>query len=204
MDPADLGSRHQDIIRLNSQSGKGGMAWTLYHELSIELPKGLQFEFSKLVKRASETAGGIIPAPDVANLFLKRYFISDPDPRIISAKAEQLNRSEVQIDASEAEGATRTGATRSINALVKMQGQHQMLQGEGSTVTDALSNALAETSIGRLIFRVSESLETMLFVECQSPRSQRSSWGLRRPHRLEAPELLAALSATLVFYSISM
>ncbi|KKY33119.1 putative 2-isopropylmalate synthase [Diaporthe ampelina] len=91
MDPEDLGSSHDSIIRLNSQSGKGGVAWTLAQELSLhQVPRGMQLEFSRAVKRASELAGGIVSPRDVADLFLERYFVSVPDPRIRSASVERV------------------------------------------------------------------------------------------------------------------
>lgn len=56
MDPQDLGLSRDDIIRVNSQSGKGGVAWTLSNELHVDLPRGLQLQFSKTVKEASEAS----------------------------------------------------------------------------------------------------------------------------------------------------
>ena len=85
VDPYDLGSNYEAIIRVNSQSGKGGVAWTLLHELQIQLPKGLQMHSSKVVNQAPETTDDILSPTEVKEPFLKRYHISEPDPRILSA-----------------------------------------------------------------------------------------------------------------------
>lgn len=218
MDPADLGANHDDIIRLNSQSGKGGVAWTLSHQLHVQLPKGLQLVFSKILKRASEVACGTISPPDVASLFLKRYFVSDPDPRILSAKVEEVSgsqRSGHGVDESGVNGhavtanglSTYETLTISVDAVVDFQGGERALRGQGSTVTAALSNALTESSIANVVFNVTKSgidsalefSETMLFVECESREGdKRSTWGVRRSHDHNVSELLAALSAILV------
>lgn len=212
MDPADLGLSHYDIIRLNSQSGKGGVAWTLFHELHVQIPKGLQFEFSKLVKEASEMAGGIISPAEVANMFVKRYFISEPDPRIITAKVEGLDKFEMNGSTGNGKEMASSGIstatdTKEVEFLVKMRGREHMVRGRGSTVIHALSNALMGLSMGSVRFNVSTydikstsgALETMLFVECQSSDSKQSSWGVRRSHDHDVSELLAALSAILVW-----
>jgi 2-isopropylmalate synthase len=213
MDPADLGSSHDNIIRLNSQSGKGGVAWTLFQELHVQVPKGLQLDFSKAVKRASEMAGGIISPPDVANLFVKQYFLSDPDPRIIAATVEELGGSEIYVNATngkrDAFNSVSDGTVvQAVESLVRFQGREQTLRGEGSSVTNALSNALAEASIGDVTFKVSEcnnksasgGLDTLVFVECQSPYSEQPSWGVRRLRDHGVSVLLAALSAILVLF----
>ncbi|ROW04908.1 hypothetical protein VPNG_07043 [Cytospora leucostoma] len=211
MDPADLGSRHDDIIRLNSQSGKGGVAWTLFHALHIRVPKGLQLEFSKVVKSASEMTGGIISPPDVGRLFVKHYFISEPDPRIVSAKVKELGASETNGHAVNGKSGTSNAITtatsiKAVEFLVNIQGRQQTLQGQGPTVTIALSNALAGTSFGRVTFNVSEgksespsseALGTILYVECYSPVSKQYSWGVRRAQDSGVSQLLAALSAAL-------
>lgn len=217
MDPADLGANHDDIIRLNSQSGKGGVAWTLSHQLHVQLPKGLQLEFSKVVKRASEVACGTISPPDVASLFLKRYFVSDPDPRILSAKVEEVNGSNSNGHGLNGIGVNGQAITEnslsthetlaiSVDAVVNFQGIEKTLRGRGSTVTAALSNALSEASIANVKFSVSKSAidlalgisETVLFVKCESLDNKRSSWGVRGLHDRNVSEILAALSATLV------
>lgn len=220
MDPEDLGSSHDGIIRLNSQSGKGGVAWTLAQQLSLhQVPRGLQLEFSLAVKKASELAGGIVSPPAVANLFLKRYFVSVPDPRIKSAGVEHVggrqaaNGVNVDGDCPATSGATprASGDIMAVNCVLAIQGREHTLQGFGSTVADSLTNALSEVFSGDFAFNTSAygvpsppgALETMLFVECQPPGGGPATWGVRRATLgrdgdRDHAELLAALSSALV------
>ncbi|KAH9998193.1 hypothetical protein F4779DRAFT_165936 [Xylariaceae sp. FL0662B] len=213
MDPQDLGLSHDDIIRLNSQSGKGGVAWTLSHELHVELPKGLQLQFSKVVKAASETSGGIISSADVASLFLQQYFVSEPDPRILSAEVRQVNGSENHGYTSngtngEASGVLEYTANKSVDALINIKGRKQRLEGKGPDVISALTNALTATPIGSVKFHVSRchvnpalgEMKTLVVVECQSGNSMQPGWGVRSSDSPDLSELLAALSSLLVHF----
>jgi len=73
IDPADLGRSYQEIIRINSQSGKGGIAYLVEQALSTQIPRWLQVEFSKIVQIKSEKTGNEILAGDVVKLFQSQY-----------------------------------------------------------------------------------------------------------------------------------
>ncbi|KAI0528334.1 hypothetical protein GGR58DRAFT_496299 [Xylaria digitata] len=191
MDPEDLGSSHMDIIRLNSQSGKGGVAWTLFHELHIELPKGLQHHFSKIVKTASESNNGTIPPASVAKLFLEHYFVSEKDPRILSGVVKQIRGPEDEHI--------------KVDALAEIEGKRIQLQGTGSDVISALTSSLKASSIGNITFHVTncvtnsqlEDVKGMIAVECRLGDGITSSWGVRNASDGAVSELMAALSSVL-------
>jgi 2-isopropylmalate synthase, yeast type len=69
IDPTDVGRSYQEVIRVNSQSGKGGMAYTLEQEYGLALPRWLQVEFSPIVQRFAEEDGGVIDAEAMKQLF---------------------------------------------------------------------------------------------------------------------------------------
>ncbi|MDN6318429.1 MAG: 2-isopropylmalate synthase [Marinobacter sp.] len=73
IDPFDLGRRYEEVVRINSQSGKGGVAYILERDYNISLPRWLQIEFSKVVQRAAETNGGEIDSMAIHSLFERRY-----------------------------------------------------------------------------------------------------------------------------------
>jgi 2-isopropylmalate synthase len=73
IDPFDLGRRYEEVVRINSQSGKGGVAYVLERDYNISLPRWLQIEFSKVVQGAAETNGGEIDSMAIHNLFEQRY-----------------------------------------------------------------------------------------------------------------------------------
>ena len=73
IDPFDVGRRYEEVVRINSQSGKGGVAYVLERDYNISLPRWLQIEFSKMVQREAETNGGEIDSLTIHRLFEQRY-----------------------------------------------------------------------------------------------------------------------------------
>ncbi|MGO1750361.1 MAG: 2-isopropylmalate synthase [Marinobacter sp.] len=73
IDPFDLGRKYEEVVRINSQSGKGGVAYILERDYNISLPRWLQIEFSKVVQKAAETNGGEIDSIAIHSLFEQRY-----------------------------------------------------------------------------------------------------------------------------------
>jgi 2-isopropylmalate synthase len=69
IDPRDVGRSYQEVIRVNSQSGKGGIAYTLEQEFGLALPRWLQVEFSPIVQKFAEQAGGVVNAESMKDLF---------------------------------------------------------------------------------------------------------------------------------------
>lgn len=79
IDPFDVGRRYEEVVRINSQSGKGGVAYVLERDYNISLPRWLQIEFSKVVQREAETDGGEIDSHTIHRLFEERYLRILPD-----------------------------------------------------------------------------------------------------------------------------
>jgi 2-isopropylmalate synthase len=73
VDPQDLGRNYEAIIRVNSQSGKGGVAYLLKKDHAIDLPRQLQIEFSRIVQARTDAEGGELSGDDVWNIFQDEY-----------------------------------------------------------------------------------------------------------------------------------
>ncbi|HBE71718.1 MAG TPA: 2-isopropylmalate synthase [Planctomycetaceae bacterium] len=73
IDPADIGRQYDPVIRVNSQSGKGGVAFLVEHELGFRLPRRLQVAFSKVIQRITDSSGVEISAAEVAKHFVATY-----------------------------------------------------------------------------------------------------------------------------------
>ncbi len=73
IDPMDLGRSYEAVIRVNSQSGKGGIAYLLENEFGLELPRRLQIEFSQVVQAVMDTSGKELTAQDLFALFQATY-----------------------------------------------------------------------------------------------------------------------------------
>ena len=77
IDPQDLGRSYDAVIRVNSQSGKGGMAYLLEQEYGLQLPRRLQIEFSRVIQQAVDRSGKEIVAGDIHTLFQQEYLGRD-------------------------------------------------------------------------------------------------------------------------------
>jgi 2-isopropylmalate synthase len=73
IDPRDVGRSYEEVIRINSQSGKGGAAWMLEQHLGLRPPRWLQVEFARAVQRAAEASGGELTSLAIERLFREEY-----------------------------------------------------------------------------------------------------------------------------------
>ncbi|MFF1541974.1 2-isopropylmalate synthase [Microbacterium sp. NPDC058269] len=79
IDPADIGRDYDAVIRVNSQSGKGGIAYLLETEYGIELPRRLQIDFARYVQRHTDTTGAEVTAAELRQVFEEAYLPADTD-----------------------------------------------------------------------------------------------------------------------------
>lgn len=77
LDPKDIGRTYEAVIRVNSQSGKGGAAWIILRSLELDLPRGLQVAFSKVVQDAAELKGRELKSDELVELFETEYFVQE-------------------------------------------------------------------------------------------------------------------------------
>ncbi|MBA3771913.1 MAG: 2-isopropylmalate synthase [Ramlibacter sp.] len=128
LDPKDLGRSYEAVIRVNSQSGKGGISYLLESEFGLELPRRLQIEFSQVVQSVMDATGKELTAPDLFDLFEREYGV-----RSIPAPQHQL--------LEEAPGAA--GKLVRLKADVEVAGRGFSIQGAGNGPIDAFVEALA-------------------------------------------------------------
>ncbi|MDQ2821647.1 MAG: 2-isopropylmalate synthase [Pseudomonadota bacterium] len=145
IDPADLGRSYDAVIRVNSQSGKGGMAYLLEQEFGLQLPRRLQIEFSRAVQKVADASGREVAAADIHAIFQSEYF-DQVTPFAYSAHkmVEDSSQEEsVQIDLSLTENgqpiARKGGGNGPIDAFVhalgldiKLMDYHEHAIGSGA------------------------------------------------------------------------
>ena len=124
IDPKHTGRTYEAIIRVNSQSGKGGVAYLLSAEHGLELPRAMQVEFSKRVQELTEASGTEISPAQIWDVFSTTYLPENPILQLLS--------SEVSADQRH---------TRIFAQLV-VNGQHVTVKGEGNGPIDALMAGL--------------------------------------------------------------
>src|SRR5205814_6341979 len=73
IDPADIGREYREVIRVNSQSGKGGVAYLLESEFGMELPKDMQREFGPIANDAVDALGREVTAAELRSMFWREY-----------------------------------------------------------------------------------------------------------------------------------
>jgi len=127
IDPADLGRSYDAVIRVNSQSGKGGMAYLLEQEYGLALPRRLQIEFSRAIQRQADATGKEIVATDIYTIF----------------KTEYLDRSAPYVYRAHrmAEDSSHRESIK-IEIDIERDGQTSTLRGTGNGPIDAFINAL--------------------------------------------------------------
>ncbi|KAM9927670.1 hypothetical protein OXX59_002370 [Metschnikowia pulcherrima] len=132
IDPADIGRTYEAIIRINSQSGKGGSAWVILKNLELDLPKGLQVDFSKSVQRQAESKGQELSNSELCDLFKKQYFIAHESNDDASSFYYNL------VDYS----LTKSGGVRTIEVDITVAGAPKRISGTGNGPISAFSDAI--------------------------------------------------------------
>lgn len=127
IDPADLGRSYDAVIRVNSQSGKGGMAYLLEQEYGLSLPRRLQIEFSRAVQAHADATGKEIAAEDIYAIFSQEYLAQS------APYCYQGHR--MLEDSSHAQGVQ-------IDIDIVQQGKPVSMRGVGNGPIDAFINAL--------------------------------------------------------------
>ncbi|NGM90877.1 2-isopropylmalate synthase, partial [Parapusillimonas sp. SGNA-6] len=128
IDPKDVGRSYEAVIRVNSQSGKGGIAYLLESEYGLELPRRLQMEFSQSVQRVMDVDGKELTAVDLWQLFEREYRIQDetgPQHRVLEEQGEGADASVV------------------LRADLPWDGEIRKIEGRGNGPIDAFIQALA-------------------------------------------------------------
>ena len=128
IDPADVGRTYEAIIRVNSQSGKGGVAYIMQSDYQLDLPRDLQVEFSRVVQDVTDASGAEITSPEIWSLFEREYLeISSPLEFV-----EYLS----MPDSESPDG-------RRLTATVRLHGEEKTVEGRGNGPIAAFVNALA-------------------------------------------------------------
>ena len=130
IDPADLGRNYEAVIRVNSQSGKGGFAWVLEQDQGLKLPKKMQAHFSKYVQQLADELGRELNAQDIWEVFRKAYHMQTPNRRF------RL----IDYDESRAHDGTRL-----FTGTIEVEGQETRVSGRGNGLISSVLATLADS-----------------------------------------------------------
>jgi len=126
IDPADVNRGYENVVRVNSQSGKGGVSFLLQQQTGLELPRRLQIEFSKTVQQVSDGVGKEVSSADIVALFKTEYL--DIEAPYVHSSNKMTNDSDAKVTAS------IVASHDSVEVLLK---------GQGNGPIDAAANALS-------------------------------------------------------------
>ncbi|MFC7374586.1 2-isopropylmalate synthase [Brachybacterium sp. GCM10030268] len=189
VDPKDLGRSYEAVIRVNSQSGKGGMAYLLRTEHGLDLPRRLQIEFSGIVQDKTDSDGGEVSAEQLWDAFTDEYLPSHEEAR-------RWGRFSVRSMTQESTG---EGADR-ITVQLVIDGQEHEITGIGNGPLDAFVKALAERKIDVRILDYAEHALTegddslaASYIECEI--GDRIFWGVGIDGSITRASLEAIISA---------
>jgi len=129
IDPADLGRSYEAVIRVNSQSGKGGFAWVIEQDQGLKLPKRMQAHFSRHVQELADGLGRELVAGDIWEVFQRVYHVNDP-------QHFQL------LDYEEARG---SDGTRIFAGKIGVGGKEQSVSGRGNGLISSVVATLSES-----------------------------------------------------------
>ncbi|MDP4089837.1 MAG: 2-isopropylmalate synthase [Bacillota bacterium] len=135
IDPHDVGREYEEIIRINSQSGKGGTAYIMESEFGFFLPKAMHAEFGSLVKDKSDSLGTELLPEQIFELFKQEYLYKKQPYKLRSYEIKSVQDVETDIN------------TVNIRATVSVNGVDKNIEGIGNGPVDAFFNALHHNNI---------------------------------------------------------
>ena len=167
IDPHDVGRSYEAVVRVNSQSGKGGVSYLLKHTRNLDLPRRLQIEFSRIIQRHTDTYGGEVDADVMWSIFTDEYLPATAAPQ---AGLDTWGRFELK-------GATLTASSEGESILtvtLRESGQRRLLTASGNGPLDAFVTALEQTGVNvRILDYVEHALSegrdarAASYVECE-------------------------------------
>lgn len=132
IDPKDVGRTYEAVIRVNSQSGKGGVAYIMKTDHGLTLPRPMQVEFSSVVQNVTDAEGGEVESKHMFDIFAQEYL----------DRATPLEQVSMQVDAAKTENDTAT-----ITAQIRFNGKDVTVTGTGNGPVSAYANALESIGV---------------------------------------------------------
>ena len=185
IDPKDVGRTYEAVIRVNSQSGKGGVAYIMKADHGLGLPRRLQIEFSQVIQKITEGEGGEVTSKEMWDVFSAEYL----------APVRPLERMRQRVIAAEEDG-----GTDSIEATVGIDGVETEIRGEGNGPLAAFVHALSGVGINVQVLDYAEhalsagdDARAAAYVEASI--GGRTVWGVGIATSITTASLRAVVSA---------
>ncbi|KAE9388354.1 2-isopropylmalate synthase [Gymnopus androsaceus JB14] len=144
IDPADLGQTYEALIRVNSQSGKGGIAYLLKQNLHLDLPRKMQVAFYQVVQEVSDREAREMTVDDITQAFRRAYHYGPAYKGRLSLRNFKISTSDKKKSPSDAdaESGEDDDETRRFDGTVSVDGVYRVIRGQGNGPLSALLDAL--------------------------------------------------------------
>ena len=186
LDPKDEGRTYEAVIRVNSQSGKGGISYILRTDYGLQLPRRLQVEFSKVIQQITDSEGGEVTPKAMWDVFSAEYLdrVSPMERMSQTLHAASTDDGEDQID-----------------AVIKWKGRDYEINGVGNGPLAAFVDALNQLDYGEIrildysehAMSAGDDASAAAYVECQIEGEV--YWGVGRAGSITTASLRAVVSA---------
>ena len=202
LDPQDIGRTYEAIIRVNSQSGKGGVAWIIQNSLELDLPRGLQVAFSRIVQKEADKVGRELLPKEIQTLFEDAYHLHT-NPRFT------LVDYSISTDRSASPAPPEFGRTtntqnlkRKFSGVIAIDGMEHEIRGTGNGAISSLANALHTLGVDLDVADYKEhaigggrDVKAATYIECVNSGSGQKVWGVGIHQDVVQASLIALLSA---------
>ena len=206
LDPQDIGRNYEAIIRVNSQSGKGGVAWIILRSLELDLPRGLQVAFSRIVQKEADTKGRELLPREIQALFEESYHLKE-NPRFTlidyNITAVRVPSPAPYAKPAQSQPAQNTSAAkRQFAGVIAIDGTQHPIVGVGNGAISSLANALHSLGIDLDVADYKEhaigegrEVKAATYIECTASSSHEKVWGVGIHEDVVQASLIALLSA---------
>ncbi|MEV5751882.1 2-isopropylmalate synthase [Actinoallomurus sp. NPDC052308] len=183
IDPKDVGRSYEAVIRVNSQSGKGGVAYIMKTEHSLDLPRKLQIDFSRVVQEHTDGEGGEVTPEQMWEIFEGEFLTNGPRVGLLAHRASS------RVDEKDV-----------LNVDLRINGEIREIEGIGNGPISAFIDALAAVGVQARVLDYTEhalsagsDAKAAAYVECQV--GDEVLWGVGIDGNTVTASLKAVLSA---------
>ncbi|KAI9808167.1 MAG: hypothetical protein M1825_004624 [Sarcosagium campestre] len=206
LDPQDIGRTYEAIIRVNSQSGKGGVAWIIHRSLELDLPRGLQVAFSRIVQREADDLGRELLPREIQKLFEDAYHLkTNPRFTLIDYNIA-ADRSSSPLPPEPGRSRNTQNLKRNFSGVIAIDGIEHHITGTGNGPISSLAHALHSIGIDLDVADYKEhaigegrDVKAATYIECTAAGSRDRVWGVGIHEDAVQASLIALLSAASSF-----